>query len=208
MKNSVRLALLSSAVIGFLASCGGGNTEQKPPVDSTATQNQAPAGVTKDFTVDTAASVINWKGTKTNGEHKGTLKIKSGTVKVANGKLAGGSFVLDMMSITVTDLTGKEKADLEGHLKNKDFFEADKFAEGKFEITGVEGDKVNGNLTLKDKTNPVSFTATVTATETEMTANAPMFTIDRQQWGVNYQSKMKDVVIANEMGIEISLKGK
>ena len=218
MKQSLRLALLSSAVIGFLASCGGGNaptttttTDTHNHADSShshATTTPAASTVTKDFAVDASTSLIKWIGTKVGGKHEGTIKIKSGTVKVANGKLSGGSFVLDMPSITVTDLTGEDKAKLEGHLKTADFFQTDKFAEGKFEITKVDGDKIEGNLTLKDKTNPISFTSVTTVTDTEFKSESPAFMINRQQWGINYQSKMKDAPISDDMSIQIRLAAK
>ena len=50
-----------------------------------------------------------------------------------------GSFVIDMNSISGTDLeAGKGKADLEGHLKNEDFFDVTKFPTAKFVITSSE----------------------------------------------------------------------
>lgn len=208
MKKALRFVLLSSAVVGFLTACGGGENKPTTTENTDTTKTVQPAGVSKDFTVDTATSVINWVGTKIGGEHKGTLKIKSGNLKVENGKLVGGKFVLDMTSITVTDLTGDKKTDLEGHLKSGDFFEADKHPEGSFEITKVEGNKVDGNLTMKGKTNPVSFTADVTATEAGVTATAPAFMINRQQWGISYQSKMKDAPISDDMSVQINLSGK
>lgn len=208
MKKALRFVLLSSAVVGFLTACGGGENKPTTNDHTDTTKTVQATGVSKDFTVDTATSVINWVGTKIGGEHKGTLKVKSGTLKVENGKLVGGKFVLDMTSITVTDLTGEKKADLEGHLKSGDFFEADKHPEGSFEITKVEGNKVDGNLTMKGKANPVSFTAEVTATETGVTATAPAFMINRQQWGISYQSKMKDAPISDDMSVQINLSGK
>ena len=80
-------------------------------------------------------------------------------------QLVGGSFVLDMTSITSTDLTGEYQQKLNGHLKNGDFFEVEKYPTASFKkITGVKknNDKVynslvTGNLTVKGKTSPISF---------------------------------------------------
>ncbi len=79
-------------------------------------------------------------------------------------QLVGGSFVLDMTSINSTDLTGEYQQKLNGHLKNGDFFEVEKFPTATFKITGVKknNDKiynslVTGNLTVKGKKNAVTF---------------------------------------------------
>jgi hypothetical protein len=42
-------------------------------------------------------------------------------------QVVGGSFVLDMTSINATDLSGEYQQKLNGHLKNGDFFEVEKF---------------------------------------------------------------------------------
>ena len=41
---------------------------------------------------------------------------------MTDGVLTGGSFVVDMNSITTTDLEGGSADKLEGHLKSDDFF--------------------------------------------------------------------------------------
>ena len=43
------------------------------------------------------------------------------------------------------------------HLSAPDFFDSDKFPEMKFEMTEFKGDKVIGNLTIKDVTKPVEL---------------------------------------------------
>jgi polyisoprenoid-binding protein YceI len=80
--------------------------------------------------------------------------------------VVGGSFVLDMTSINATDLSGEYQQKLNGHLKNGDFFEVEKYPTATFKITGVKknNDKVytslvTGNLTVKGKTNAISFPA-------------------------------------------------
>jgi len=73
-----------------------------------------------------------------------------------------------MNSINATDLSGEYQGKLNGHLKNGDFFEVEKFPTASFKITSVKknSDKVynklvTGNLTVKGKTSPVSFPAKV-----------------------------------------------
>ena len=54
--------------------------------------------------VDVAKSSVKWLGKKVTGEHSGTISIKEGALDVTNGKVTGGKVVIDMNSITDTDL--------------------------------------------------------------------------------------------------------
>jgi polyisoprenoid-binding protein YceI len=213
MKNLFN-ALMFFAVVGLLASCSQAPAGEEVKAEETKEVKAADAEA-KTLTVDAAASSMTWEGSKVTGKHSGTVNIKSGSVQVKGTELTGGSFVIDMTSITVTDLKDKAKTDLETHLKKGDFFEADKFAEGKFEITGVKAEAgadgtthvISGNLTLKDKSHGVSIPATVKMENGELTATTPQFTIDRQNWGINYAGK-KDDLINDKMGIKLSIKAK
>ena len=70
-----------------------------------------------DKTVNVKDSQITWKGYKVTGQHEGTISLKEGTLTFTDNKLTGGNFVMDMTSLTVTDLEGGMKGKLEGHLK-------------------------------------------------------------------------------------------
>jgi polyisoprenoid-binding protein YceI len=58
---------------------------------------------------------------KVTGQHNGTVKLKEGTLIFKGDKLAGGTFTVDMTSLT-TDLSGESQGKLNGHLKSEDFF--------------------------------------------------------------------------------------
>lgn len=168
----------------------------------TATPTEATSESTEGtkFNVATDKSKIDWTGGKVSGDkHTGTLSLKEGNVAVKDGKVVGGNFVIDMNSITVTDITDAEKKGmLEGHLKgsnaeNSDhFFNTEKYPVGTFVLTSVTEENgtqmVEGNLTLKDVTNTVKFPATVTITDTDVTIVTDNFEIDRTKWNVNYNS--------------------
>ena len=81
--------------------------------------------VTEDVKIK--SSTINWLGSKVTGSHEGTVNLQSGFLKFDNNDLVGGEFVIDMTSIVCTDLSGKGKASIEGHLKSDDFFSVDDF---------------------------------------------------------------------------------
>ena len=125
-----------------------------------------------NYNVDTAASSIVWTGYKVTGKHTGTVKIKNGNLAWADGKLTGGSFEIDMTSITDTDLEGEWAAKLVGHLKSEDFFAAEQFPTLTFVSTSVvkkdeENYIVNGDLTIRGITKPISLKAVYGGTMTD-----------------------------------------
>src|SRR6476659_6944397 len=90
------------------------------------------------YKVDVSKSKIEWTGRKVTGQHSGELKLASGILN-SNGKsLSGGSFVIDMTSISNTDLDAGSAQKLLGHLKSDDFFSIEKNPTAKFEITNVK----------------------------------------------------------------------
>jgi polyisoprenoid-binding protein YceI len=178
----------------------------------------------KEYTVDAAGSMIMWEGVKVTGKHNGTVKVSDGKVAFEDGTLTGGSFTIDMTTITDLDLEGDMKANLENHLKGTvegkevDFFNVTKFPTAKFEITKATklmnnedaNYVINGNLTMKDITKNVSFRAMVTEADGKVSVSTPQFTIDRTEWNINFRSTkffddLKDKAINDEIGLKISL---
>lgn len=213
MKNLFRIVLMLT-VVGFLASCS--QAPQGEKVEAGDTKEVKEAAEAKTLAVDVTNSKVEWVGTKTAGQHNGIVNLKSGSLNVKGEEIVGGSFVLDMNTIAALDLEGKSKEDLEGHLKTGDFFEVEKFPEAKFEITSVKAEageggathKIDGNLTLKGVAKGVTIPAIIKFDNGAVSATTPQFTIDRQVWGINYKSSMKDVVLNDEMGIKITLSAK
>jgi len=211
MKNLLK-SLSFLAVVGFLASCSQAPAGEEAKTGDT--KDVAKTEEAKTLNVDVATSKLEWEGSKVSGKHNGTINIKSGSLQVKGEELVGGSFIIDMNSIAVTDLKDKAKADLEKHLKTGDFFETEKFAEGKFEITGVKAQAgegtthiVSGNLTLKDKSLGIDIPANVKIENGTVTASAPQFTVDRTKFGITYTG-MKDNLINNMMGLKLNISAK
>jgi len=176
-----------------------------------------------EFVVDTAASVIEWKGEKPTGTHTGTIKVTDGSFMANDSVVESGTFVIDMKSIEVTDLEGDEKSNLEAHLKGTvegkegDFFNVTEFPEATFEVTGVmekEGQSMlQGNLTIKEETKNVSFPVSISKDGENIEITSEEFTIDRTKWNVNYGSKsvfdgLGDKFINDEIVLTINLKAK
>ncbi len=175
--------------------------------------------VSTSVSIDTANSSIQWKGYKVTGEHWGVVNIKNGNLAFdANGMLSGGSFDIDMNTITVLDLSGDVKGKLEGHLKSADFFGVDKYPTAKFVMTkvisrGKPGEyKITGNLTIKEKTKEIKFDANLKEEGGKVTATADV-RIDRSDFDVRYGSgsffdNLGDKTIYDEFDLSIKLLAK
>lgn len=141
------------------------------------------------YAIDNTKSEITWEGSKITGSsHSGVVNLIEGGIQVADGKISGGKFTIDMTSITVTDLEGSMKGKLEGHLKNDDFFAVDKHKTARLVIEGADGDNITGSLTIKGITNKVTFPAKVVMNaDGSMTATADI-EVDRSKYDVRYGS--------------------
>ncbi len=140
----------------------------------------------KQLNIETSS--INWNGKKVTGEHSGTISFESGSLTFKGKKLTGGEFAVDMSSITCTDIENEEyNKKLVGHLKSDDFFGVEKFPTSKLVLTSVKkkGDSytITGDLTIKEKTNPVEFEAKVDGSSFKGT-----MVIDRSKFDVRYGS--------------------
>ena len=167
--------------------------------------------IAKDKQVKVDESTIVWTGKKVTGQHKGSIKLESGVLEFKGNDLSGGNFVIDMTTINVTDLEGKGKKSLEGHLKSDDFFGTEKHKKSDLKITKVSklNDKtydVSGKITIKGITKTTNFTMLVdgnTATTTLI--------IDRTKFGIKYGSNsffdnLKDKAIYDEFTLDVNLK--
>src|SRR3954471_10424602 len=122
-----------------LAACGGPSTEQA----KTEEKQEAAAATGAAYTIDTTATSVQWRATHKGGfaPRFGTIKVSEGSLNVENGAITGGSFDVNLNTLTTdpASVTEPEKkaADLDGHLKSADFFDAAKYPTAKFVITGV-----------------------------------------------------------------------
>lgn len=156
-------------------------------------------------------STVTWKGYKVTGSHHGEIAIKEGTLSFDQGTLTGGEFMIDMSTIENADLEGEWKDKLEGHLKSDDFFGVDnhptaKMVFTKVKSTGKNSYEVTGDLTIKDKTNPVTFDMSVYGNKA--TANLK---IDRTKYDIKFRSNsffddLQDKAIYDEFDLVADLE--
>ncbi|MDX6183395.1 YceI family protein [Flavobacterium sp. Fl-77] len=161
--------------------------------------------------IDVKTSTIKWVGKKVTGEHSGTVNFKDGAVVFKGKKLTGGSFTVDMTSLTATDLTGEYQGKLNGHLKADDFFGTEKFPTAKlvFKTIGAKATDVytvTADLTIKGITKPVTFDIAVSGNSA-----TTAFKVDRTKYDIKYNSgnffeNLGDKTINDDFELAVVLK--
>jgi len=139
--------------------------------------------------VNTEKSSVEWLGKKIGGEHQGNIQIKSGYIELKDDKIVAGNFVVDMTTITVTDLKDEGyNQKLVGHLSSDDFFGVERFPAANFVLTQSSRfsngkASVTGNITIKDKTESITF-------DVKRAGNvySAKIEIDRSKFDVRYGS--------------------
>ena len=141
---------------------------------------------------------------------RGTFPEYEGSVEIAE-KPEDSKIVVDLDSASVT--TGNEMRD--GHLNSGDFFLTEKHPTIRFESTGIrigEGSEfeIDGNLTIKDITNPVTFKAEFLgwgpgmgdATLASFTAKT---TIERADWDLTWNMPVETggLLVGKKVDLEI-----
>lgn len=210
--------ILSICALAVLTLTAFSCKDKAKEAETKAAEEAAVAEVASDtYTVNTAESSIAWKGYKPTGSHNGTINISNGSFELTDGKIASGTFTIDMNSIVVLDIPAEDEGNgkLAGHLKNADFFDVEKYPNATFEITGVtetEGKTMlSGNLTLKEKTNNITIPVTVNTANNGLTLTSETFTIDRSKWDVKYGSKsffdnLGDKFINDDIELQVTVK--
>lgn len=164
----------------------------------------------QDKNVDVEKSTLEWKGYKFTGSHTGTLDLKEGTLVFKNDKLSGGEFVVDMTTLTNTDLQGGMKGKLEAHLKSDDFFSVENNPTSKLVFTVTEAKGKNaytatGKLTIKGITKPISFDISVYGSKASVSLK-----VDRTDYDIKYKSgtfieNLGDKVIYDDFDLVVDL---
>lgn len=165
--------------------------------------------VTKEVII--SESVVSWKGYKVLGQHTGEIRIKEGNLDFEGDNLVGGEFVIDMSTISSTDLEGETAQKLIGHLSSPDFFGIADYPTATFTITkvvsrGKAGDyKITGDLTIKESTESITFNALF-----EDSVATASTSVDRSKFDVKYGSgsffqNLGDNTIYDEFDLDIKL---
>ena len=217
MKILLKFSFLALALALTTSACKKAPKGEAAKTGDAVSETAKASSTAKTYTISNGK--INWTGTKIGGQHMGTIDISKGEVSASDGKVESGSFQIDMNTLVATDLkAGDGKEDLEGHLKNSDFFDVPNNPTGSFQITSVaplDGNAeanctITGNLTLKGITKSVAFPANVEMIGDKLSAVTPAFKINRTAWNINYGSGIigtaKDKIIHDEVALVVNFE--
>ena len=186
MKKFIFLAPYLLTLILLISSCSNKKKQNTTIINNNPTEKNTLVDQEGTFGVDTLNSNVEWLGEKPTGTHYGDIKIKKGFVSTdKKGNILKGEFVLDMNTINCTDLEGKKKNSIEGHLKDPDFFDTSKYPTASFVIEKVERNIIMGILTIKGISHPIKFDYTKVS---PLTYNAEII-VDRTLFDIKYKSK-------------------
>ena len=172
------------------------------------------------YEVDTEKTNIVWTGRKVTGSHWGSVKVSKGIGGVLifdKGILSHGKIFIDMNSIDVQDIKDpKKRGSLTAHLKSDDFFATDKYPMAILNFKKVTAKKaknvfdIQGYLTIKDITKPISFEATLKSSANKIKKGSAKIRFNRADYGIKYKSKsffknLGDKFIYDDVDIEVSL---
>ena len=162
---------------------------------------------------DLEQSNIRWYGQELTGKtHFGDLSFKAAQIELQDGVITGGIFIVDMMSLSVEDLSGPGKTKLEGHLRSDDFFSVERNPEAKLKINQkakLESNeqKLHGELEIKGIQHPIDFTMTLVDNNSALAE----LTFDRSKYNIRFRSgsffeNLGDKLIIDDIRLEVSLK--
>jgi len=169
------------------------------PVEGTGSEpvDHSPLPPDGTYRVDVEQSLIEWTGRNADTKHSGTLRLKEGVMRLDKGRV-GGDFVIDLGSLTNTNLTDHSLAlMLVKHLLSDDFLFAQRHPEARFSVEqsealpdatpGAVNCHLRGELLLRGRIETLAFPATLSSIADGVAVEAH-FDMDRTRWGLLYGS--------------------
>ncbi|WP_110590318.1 YceI family protein [Microbacterium suaedae] len=144
---------------------------------------------------------------------RGHFAVKEATIVLPENPLeATVKATADVASISTKD-EGRD-----AHLRGEDFFDADTYPTIAFSSTGVRAEGgdlfVDGDLTIKDVTKPVSFALEIGGFGTDPWGNykagaTAQGTIDREEFGLTWNAALETggVLVGKDVKITLDLQG-
>jgi len=192
--------LLFLLFVVLLSGCTAKRATLPEPPDWTTQKKEDPrrmgfSVVSGNFGLDTKRSVVYWVGKKKwpYEEYAGTLNLSKGLMNLSMGKITAGDFTVDMNTLDIVSLKDSphDYKKMMDRLRNY-FFYVNDYPTILFKITSVSEAKsanathrINGKLTIKDKTNDISIPATIMLNGDEVKAWS-RFSINRNDYNIIY----------------------
>ena len=141
---------------------------------------------------------------------RGAFNEYTGSANVSNG---AASLKVDISAASIDT----RSADRDGHLKSADFFDVEKFPKITFESTSVKDSGsgnivVDGNLTIKDVTKPISITFEYTGTAKDPFGNDRFgfegaAEINRKDYGLTWNAALETggILVSENIKLEFEI---
>lgn len=213
--------VISLALVFMLAACTGGgnnqsasdesNAEEMGSEEMTSEANMEETGEMTTHSVDLENSQVMWEGTMMGMySHQGTVKLTEGQIEMMGDDIVGGTFVVDLTSITPTDENyqpdeGRTKEKLVGHLSSNDFFNVEEYPTAQFTISSYDAaaNTITGDLTIRGNTHQETI-ENVSLDPNAGTATGTL-TFDRTKYDVNFQHPAQEMVLSDDIELQIDL---
>jgi polyisoprenoid-binding protein YceI len=155
----------------------------------------------------------SWSALEFEVRKLGLVTVK-GRVPGFSGAITGGETPAVVGTVDATSITTFE-ADRDAHLQSPDFFDTQRYPELRFVSTSVEasgeGIVVQGNLTIKDVTQPVELRGTLSGPENDPWGNERIglelsTTIDRTAFGLEWNAPLPGggFLLPNDVALKAS----
>ena len=170
---------------------------------------------TDTLKTDIKKSNLKWVGSKISGSHhSGNISFKEGIIAINHGTLVYANFIVDMNSITCTDITNQKKAGyLVEHLKNEDFFDVTNHPQALLSLIRAtntdNGSNILAQLTIKGISKPVTFDANIQQRGNSVLISGKL-NFDRTKYEIKYGSgsffdDLGDKAINDEIELEFRI---
>ncbi len=160
MKKTIYAAFVFAAL--GLTACKG-DSEKTEEKDNKKTEQQADKkeNKVKKYGLVADESKIGWTGTWIKPAEEGDKMVEDkkhmGTVQLADGMITkdgdnvSGKFVVDLTTISNSDLEGKEKEKFLGHIKSPDFFNVKEYAKADVKLKNIKDGSADIAIHIMDK---------------------------------------------------------
>jgi len=200
MKKTLIFVFLINLSLGQALNKGEVDLIPKQRFDNLTSKNLVKSSNVASVILNENKSVFLWKGGLKfgNSNHSGNLKMLNGNITLNDKNISGG-IIIDMQSLSNLDMPSGPKQRLVSHLRSPDFFNVEKYPKAKLIINSskvlekLDNGKykmlINGDITIKDKTNPISFEALLDLDSNIKSAEGKML-FDRSDFNIQYRSEM------------------
>ena len=215
----MRSIVINYLIIGLLLIAGCSTKDKSRSEESKALNLKKIKLNAGDYNAIEGSSEVLWECEWLGGtRHDGSVQLVSGSIDISETSNVNGRFIVDLNSMKCFDLTNEgTNKKLIGHLKSDDFFDVANYPEAVLDLISGENISGNefefsGNLTIKGRSHPITFTGTVIENNLSYDTNLRLI-FDRSKYDVRYRSAslfsdLGDRIIADDVKLTVKAKFK